>query len=98
MKRTTLISLVLGTVLAVAPAAHAVVLSDGSDGTRTAGSVQTTPSNLSPAEYSALVARGEALNQRYGNAATALTPQEFRSLSRTMTSEELVAAAAAARR
>jgi hypothetical protein len=78
MKRITLISLILGTVLAVAPAAQAIVWSDGGDSS--SSSAPTLTSGMSQAEYQALMARGEALNQRYGNAVTGLTPTEFRSL------------------
>jgi hypothetical protein len=61
MKRKSLITLILGTALAVAPAAHAMVLSDG-------GSSNTSPAvtSMSQPEYQALMARSEALNQKYG--------------------------------
>lgn len=96
MNRKALITLILGTALAVAPAAHAVVLSDGSGGAGTAASVPTsTSTNLSPAEYQALASRGLALNEQYGNALTAMPPQEFKSVVESgVTPEELVGAVA----
>ena len=95
MKRMTIITLILGTALAIAPAAGAVVMSDGSGGGATAVtsvvtdgwmSAITAPVTSVPtlgpnkAEYRALMARGEALNQLYGNALTRLSPQEFTAL------------------
>jgi hypothetical protein len=97
MKRSTLITLILGTALAVAPAAHAVVLSEGSGGAGTAAFVpsSTSSTNLSPAEYQALQIRGAALNQQYGNALTRLTPDEFKSVVQSgLTPDELVGAVA----
>lgn len=61
MKRKSLITLILGTALAVAPAAHAVVLSDGGSTSKV-----STAAPMSQAEYQALMARSEALNQKYG--------------------------------
>jgi hypothetical protein len=78
MKRISLITLILGTVLAVAPAAHAIVWSDG--GSSSSASSPTLTSGMSQAEYQALMARGEALNKLYGNAVTGLSATEFRSL------------------
>ena len=95
MKRMTLITLILGTALAIAPAAGAVVMSDGSGGGGTAVTSVVTDGWMSSitapvtsvptvgpnkAEYRALMARGEALNQLYGNALTRLSPQEFTAL------------------
>jgi hypothetical protein len=96
MNRKALITLILGTALAVVPAAQAVVLSDGSGGAGTVAFVPTsTSTNLSPAEYQALQIRGEALNQQYGNALTRLTPQEFKSVTQSgLTPDELVGAVA----
>ena len=97
MNRKALITLIIGTALAVAPAAQAVVLSDGSGGAGTAASVPTSSTNLSPAEYQALQARGEALNRQYGNALTRLSPDEFKvDVQSGLSPEELVAAVARA--
>ena len=70
MKRKALFTLILGTALAVAPAATRSALDDGGgNGSGRGGSAGQ-----------ALVIRGEALNKLYGNAVTALTPQQFKSL------------------
>jgi hypothetical protein len=78
MKRTALITLILGTALAIAPAAYAVVLSDGSggDGTGVTSVVtdgwmssvnSTVPSTqaVNPATQ-ALLLRSEGLATHYG--------------------------------
>jgi len=109
MKRTTLITLILGTALAIAPAAGAVVMSDGSASDATAVTSVVTDGWMSSitapvtsvptfgpnkAEYRALMARGEALNQLYGNALTRLSPQEFTALYQAggnLSTQELVA-------
>ncbi len=75
MKRKALFTLILGTVLAVAPAAGAKVMTDGGSGTGSGPAV-----TMSQPEYQALMIRGAALNKLYGNAVTALTPQQFKSL------------------
>jgi hypothetical protein len=75
MKRKALFTLILGTVLAVAPAAGAKVITDGGTGTGS-GPAAT----MSQPEYQALMIRSAALNKLYGNAVTALTPQQFKSL------------------
>ena len=67
MKRTSLITLILGTALAVAPAVYAAPMPDGGNGNGFGSPV-------------ALVSRDQALNNLYGNAVTALTPQQFKSL------------------
>jgi len=80
MKRIALITLILGTALAVAPAAYAVVMSDGA--ADSSGVVFQTdvlggdgiPTGLSQAEYQALLARGEALNQQYGSVSSPQVP------------------------
>jgi len=77
MKRITLISLILGTGLAVAPAAQAMVASD--DGGSSTSSSPTLTSGMSQAEYRAAMLRGEALNQKYG-ASTGLSQAEYRAL------------------
>ncbi len=85
MKRIALITLILGTALAVAPAANAVVMSDGA--ADSSGVVVQTdvlggdgiPTGLSQAEYQALLARGEALNQQYG-IPTGLSQAEYQAL------------------
>ncbi|HEX7311801.1 MAG TPA: hypothetical protein VF232_11540 [Gaiellaceae bacterium] len=64
MKRINLIIMVLGTALALAPAASAVVLSDGGGGTGgTAVVPSTQPTNDAT---QALVARSEGLAKYYG--------------------------------
>jgi hypothetical protein len=79
VKRTVLISLILGTVLVVAPAAGAHVLGvDGGGGSTYKAS--TASSHMTPFEYRALMIRSEALNKKYGNAVTALTPAQFSAL------------------
>ena len=81
MTRKSLITLILGTALAVAPAAHAQVLSEG--GTTNASSTVTQGTGLSPAEYQALLSRGEALNQLYRSSqasTTGLSKAEYRAL------------------
>jgi hypothetical protein len=77
MKRTIFLSLVLGTVLVIAPAARAAYMSDGGGGLSVSSAGQVT---MAPAEYKALMARSEALNKKYGNAVTALTPAQFSAL------------------
>jgi len=53
------------------------------------------PAAMSKAEYQALMSRSEALNARYGNAVTRLSPQQFKSLSEAggdrLAPQELVA-------
>ena len=80
MKRTTLITLILGTALAVAPAAHAKVMSEG--GSSYTNSVVAPSAGISQAEYQALMLRGEALNQKYGSQAstTGISQAEYRAL------------------
>ena len=64
MKRLTLIIVILGTALALVPAASAVVLSDGGGGTGgTAVVPSTQPTN---AATQALVARSEGIAKYYG--------------------------------
>jgi hypothetical protein len=79
MKRITLITLILGTALAVAPAANAIVWSDG--GGSPSAYVQAPAAGMSKAEYRALLIRGEALNQKYGLASsTGISRAEYRAL------------------
>ena len=82
MKRLALITSILGTALAIAPVASAIVLSDGSGSKNKAVVPATRPVGVSPAEYRALLIRGEGLNKLYGNAVTRLTPAQFGSLYR----------------
>ena len=64
MKRLTLITVILGTALALVPVASAVVLSDGAGGTGgTAVVPSTQPTNDAT---QALVARSEGLAKYYG--------------------------------
>jgi hypothetical protein len=78
MKRTSLITLILGTALAVAPAVYAAPMPDGGNGNGFGSPVSSV--TITKAEQQALVARGEALNKLYGNAVTALTPHQFKAL------------------
>jgi hypothetical protein len=82
VKRLALITSILGTALAIAPVASAIVLSDGSGSKNKAVVPATRPVGVSPAEYRALMIRGEGLNKLYGNAVTRLTPAQFESLYR----------------
>ncbi len=72
MKRTSLFTLILGIALAVAPSVYAAPMPDGGNGNGF-GSPAITIGNAD-------LTRGEALNQLYGNAVTALTPQQFKAL------------------
>jgi hypothetical protein len=91
MKRKALITLILGTTLAVAPAARAAVMSDGGG----SSSPVVLHADAFGGGSSALMTRDEALNQRYGNAVTRLTPQEFKALYQAggdrLTPQELAA-------
>ena len=64
MKRLTLITVILGSALALVPFASAQVLSDGGSGTGSAA-VIPTPQSTNPATQ-ALVARSEGLAKYYG--------------------------------
>ena len=69
ISQTTLrIGAVLGTIGAI------VVLA------ASAQAATSTPAGMSQSEYRALMIRSEALNKRYGNAATRLSPREFKEL------------------
>jgi hypothetical protein len=84
MKRKSLITLVLGTALALAPAANAAVMQDGGGSAVSPSVVVHTdvlggdgtpaPPSMSKAEYRALVIRGEALNERYGAGGVSIRP------------------------
>ena len=71
ISQTTLrIGAVLGTIGAIvvlAASAHAAT---------------STPAGMSQSEYRALMIRSEALNKRYGNAVTRLSPRQFMELYR----------------
>jgi len=77
MKRTMLVSLILGTVLVVAPAARAQALSPESGG-GLASRATSVPVGMTQPEYRALMLRSAALNARYGNPLTDMTPQQFK--------------------
>lgn len=79
MKRLPLVVLILGSAIALAPAAHALPL-PGAVSDSDVVVPQTISVGMTAAEHRALTIRGQALNERYGNAVTALTPAEFRSL------------------
>jgi len=78
MKRKALFTLILGTVLAIVPAANAAVMLDEPGGGSSA--VAGRPYGTSNAEQQAVLARGQALNALYGNAVTQLSPAQFKSL------------------
>jgi hypothetical protein len=93
VKRTSLITLVLGFALAIVPAVGAMPVAETEGGTGTpvvvhtdvlggnGSAVQATaPTGMTQAEARALRIRGEALNRQYGNAVTKLSPSEFASL------------------
>jgi hypothetical protein len=65
MKRLALISLIIGTALALVPVASSMVLSDGSGG---GGSVAATPGGIDPATQAVLL-RSKALAQFYDTGA-----------------------------
>ena len=98
MKRLPLIAFLVGAALAVAPIANARTLpgavADDSVAASQADS-GTAAVGMSAAEHRALMIRSEALNQRYGNAVTSLTPAQFKSLylagGDRLSSQELVA-------
>jgi hypothetical protein len=76
--KTTFVALLLGTALAVAPAAGAKVVLDGGNSGTSTGITTFRPSAMTAAEYRALVIRGTALNAVYGNHITDLSPQQFK--------------------
>ena len=45
-----------------------------------AQAASTKPAGMTQAEYAAVVSRSEAMNARYGNALTRLSPQQFTAL------------------
>jgi hypothetical protein len=78
VNRKSLIALVVALALVVAPAAGAHVLAPESGGGGLADRASNVPAGMTKAEYGALMIRGEALNARYGNPLTDLTPQQFK--------------------
>jgi hypothetical protein len=58
---------IIGAIVVLAASAHAAT---------------STPAGMSQAEYRALMIRSEALNKRYGNAVTRLSPRQFMELYR----------------
>jgi len=86
VNRKSLITLILGIVLAVAPAARASVMADSGGSAVTPVVVHTdvlggdgSPA-VTGAAYTADTIRGAALNEQYGNAVTRLSPAQFASL------------------
>ena len=77
MTRKALITLLLALGLAVAPAAFALPMDNGRSATTTTAQA---PYGMSQAEYKALLLRGSALNQMYGNAVTQLSAAQFKAL------------------
>jgi hypothetical protein len=67
-RTTARIAALLGTMVVVVAAAASAQASS------------SKPAAMSKAEYQALMSRSEALNARYGNAITRLSPQQFKSL------------------
>ena len=78
MKRLALITFILGAALAIVPVASAVVAMDGVGSSIAANASSAKPAGMTQAEYHALFVRGEALNARWGNHITDLTPQQFK--------------------
>jgi hypothetical protein len=78
MKRTSLITLILGTALAVAPVAHAVRPTD--DGGSSPISIQALNANMTQPEYRALMLRSAALNAKYGLGSATMSRPEYRAL------------------
>jgi len=98
VKRLPLIAFLVGAALAVAPIANARTLPGAVADDNVAASQAdsgTAAVGMSAAEHRALMIRSEALNQRYGNAVTYLTPAQFKSLylagGDRLTSQQLVA-------
>lgn len=79
MKRLPLVVSILGTTMALAPAAHALAL-PGAVSDSAAVVPHTASVGMTATEHRALTLRGQALNAQYGNAATALSPAQFKSL------------------
>jgi hypothetical protein len=67
-RTTARIAALLGTMVVVAAVAASGQASS------------SKPAAMSKAEYQALMSRSEALNARYGNAVTRLSPQQFKAL------------------
>jgi len=78
VKRLPLVVLILGTTMALAPAAHAVLSTPISDSDVVVP--HTISVGVTAAEQHALTVRGQALDAKYGNAVTALSPAQFKSL------------------
>ena len=78
MNRKSLIVLIFAVTLVIAPAARAQILSPDSGGGGLAYKANSRPAGMSQAEYRALMLRGAALNARYGNPLTDMSPQQFR--------------------
>ena len=96
MKRKALITLFLGTALAIAPAAGASVVAD-TGGTAVQPPVIVHPDVLggdgnAAAAARAVTIRGEALNHIYGNAVTQMSPDEFRAVYNPALSPDELAA------
>jgi hypothetical protein len=82
-KTTSRIAIVLGTFAALVAFASSAQASS------------TTPAGMTQAEYAAVMARSEALDEQYGNAVTRLSPEQFEALSKAggdrLEPQELVA-------
>jgi len=78
VNRKSLIVLIFAVTLVIAPAARAQILSPDSGGGGLAYKANSRPAGMSQAEYRALMLRGAALNARYGNPLTDMSPQQFR--------------------
>jgi hypothetical protein len=84
-KNTSRVAIVLGTFAAFVAFASSAQASS------------TKPAGMTKAEYQAMMVRSEALNERYGNAVTRLSPEQFAALWQAggdrMEPQELVALA-----
>ena len=76
MTRKALTTVFVALGLAVAPAALAVPMDNG----RTAPTTSYHQYGMTQAEHNALLARGRALNQQYGNAVTHLSAAQFKAI------------------
>ena len=78
MNRKSLIVLIFAVTLVIVPAARTQILSPDSGGGGLAYKASSRPAGMSQAEYRALMLRGAALNARYGNPLTDMSPRQFR--------------------
>jgi hypothetical protein len=96
VKRLPLIAVLVGAALAVAPVAYAGPSTGAvADANLVVDHGGSAAAGMSAAEHRALTIRSEALNQRWGNVVTELSPAQFKSLYLSggyrMTPQELAA-------